>query len=74
MDRLYGKPKCLNRESKRWIFSLGSTKVEVVNAMGTPTSFSIYGNEWGYGGSTIEFDENDVVIDWTDYLEKLRIK
>ncbi|MCM3611684.1 NERD domain-containing protein [Planococcus sp. MERTA32b] len=55
-------------------FSLGSTKEEVVNAMGTPTSISIYRNEWGYGGSTIEFDENDVVIGWTDYLEKLRIK
>ncbi|WP_017378527.1 hypothetical protein [Paenisporosarcina sp. TG-14] len=54
-------------------FNLDSTKQQVLNAMGTPTSISLYSNQWSYDFSTIDFNENDLVVAWTDFDKKLNV-
>jgi len=55
-------------------FSLGSTKQQVIDSMGTPTSISLYSNQWSYDFSTIDFSENNQVIGWSDFDGKLKVK
>lgn len=51
-------------------FSLGSSKVEVLKAMGTPTS--VIGGTWSYGQSVVYFDDNERVRNWTEADRHLR--
>jgi outer membrane protein assembly factor BamE (lipoprotein component of BamABCDE complex) len=54
--------KQINKEISQNFFSIGSTKEQVLNIQGTPSSISEYGNttNWYYGSSRIEFVNNKV--------------
>jgi outer membrane protein assembly factor BamE (lipoprotein component of BamABCDE complex) len=54
--------KQTNKEVSQNFFSIGSTKEQVLNIQGTPSSISEYGNtsKWYYGSSRIEFINNKV--------------
>ncbi|WP_010281068.1 DnaJ domain-containing protein [Bacillus timonensis] len=51
-------------------FTLGSSKDDVLKAMGTPTS--IYHNSWGYQYSDVTFDA-DKVVGWSDISDNLNV-
>ena len=53
-------------------FTVGSSKQEVIDAMGAPTS--IIGNTWSYEYSSVYFDTNNNVSDWTNISGSLKIK
>ncbi len=55
--------------------TLGSTKQDVINAMGTPDSINDYYSfiEWGYELSSIKFDNNGKVIGWNDLSKNLKV-
>lgn len=53
-------------------FTTYSTKQEVINAMGTPTS--VIGTTWSYEYSTVRFDNNDQVISWSDISHNLKVQ
>lgn len=48
--------------------NLGSTKGEVINAMGTPTA--VIGDAWSYGESTVYFNDNGRVRNWIEAEKK----
>jgi hypothetical protein len=50
---------------------LGSSKQDVIDVMGTPSS--IFMDQWGYGLSHIEFDENNQVVGWSEIDRKLKV-
>jgi len=52
-------------------FTTHSSKQEVINAMGTPTS--IIGDTWSYDYSSIRFDNSGEVISWSDISHNLKI-
>lgn len=52
-------------------FTLGSSKQDVTNAMGTPSS--IIGSTWGYGYSSVYFDGVSKVIGWSNIGNKLNV-
>ncbi|MCD2503338.1 outer membrane protein assembly factor BamE [Clostridium sp. NSJ-145] len=51
-------------------FTIGSTKNEVIAAMGTPSS--LYQNRWEYEYSSITFDNDDLVSGWSDISKNLK--
>ena len=51
-------------------FTVGSTKDEVVKAMGTPSS--VIGNTWSYGYSSVYFS-NGAVSSWSEIDVKLKL-
>lgn len=51
-------------------FKVGASKKEVIEAMGTPTS--VFMESWGYGKSTVYFDENGKVKNWVEVDKHLR--
>jgi hypothetical protein len=53
-------------------FTIGSSKQDVIDAMGTPSSI-IYGT-WGYEFSNIDFDSNGKVSGWSNISNNLKIK
>ena len=53
-------------------FSLGSTKQDVINIMGTPDS--IIGDTWRYDFSSVYFDNDDKVKGWSDISNNLKVK
>ena len=59
-------------------FTLGSTKEEVVRAMGTPTGIHMYQalgiEEWSYLYSTVTFNNKGVVTQWDDLSEVLKLR
>lgn len=55
-------------------FTLGSSKEEVLGAMGTPKNVSIYGNSYGYEYSTIYFDSSNKVSDYSNISNNLKLK
>ncbi len=59
-------------------FGLGSTKDEVIRAMGTPRGISVYaslGKEtWSYSYSTIDFDRRGRVVGWDDVAKVLHLR
>jgi curved DNA-binding protein CbpA/outer membrane protein assembly factor BamE (lipoprotein component of BamABCDE complex) len=55
-------------------FTVGSSKQEVIEAMGTPTSISTYDNSWGYKYSTVKFDDNDNVESWSNISKNLKLQ
>lgn len=55
-------------------FSLGSTKQDVINAMGTPTTIYSSLNFWSYGASSVDFNNEGKVIGWSDFSSILRVK
>lgn len=54
--------------------TLDSTKQDVINAMGTPDSVNDYSSfiVWGYGLSSIKFDNSGKVIGWNDLSNNLK--
>lgn len=52
-------------------FKLGSSKGEVLEAMGTPTS--VIGGTWSYGQSAVYFDDDERVKNWTQVDRRLRV-
>jgi len=54
-------------------FTIGSSKAEVLKSMGTPTQISSYINQWNYGLSSIDFDDNDMVSGWNNYKDNLHV-
>jgi hypothetical protein len=52
-------------------FGVGSSKSDVIALQGTPTLFS--GNEFGYGGSVVFF-QNDHVVGWKEDAASVRLK
>ena len=63
-----------SKETNAPPFSFGSTKSDVVKAMGTPTSIDANLNWWYYGFSTVQFDDNDKVIGWNENDIALKTK
>lgn len=59
-----------NKKNDAKPVTIGSTKQQVVDAMGTPDS--MMANTWGYAFSTIEFD-NEKVIGWSNISHNLII-
>ena len=59
-------------------FTLGSTKEEVIKAMGTPNGINVYKaldkEEWHYSYSTVTFNNEGVVIGWDDSSRVLRLR
>ncbi|WP_394234124.1 J domain-containing protein [Niallia oryzisoli] len=51
-------------------FTLGSTKDEVKEVMGAPTSANE--NRWGYDFSSVQF-ENNIVVGWSDISNNLKV-
>lgn len=52
-------------------FTTQSSKQDVIDAMGTPTS--IIGDTWRYDYSSIRFDKSGEVISWSDISHNLKI-
>ena len=52
-------------------FTTHSSKQEVINAMGTPTS--IIGDTWSYDYSSIRFDNSGEVISWSNISHNLKV-
>jgi curved DNA-binding protein CbpA len=53
-------------------FTIGSTKQQVVDAMGTPTSINY--DMWSYEYSIVNFDSNGMVTGWSDISNNLKVK
>ncbi|MDP9698094.1 hypothetical protein J2T16_000991 [Paenibacillus intestini] len=45
--------------------TIGSSKEDVIKAMGTPSAI-LYDNSWQYGANTINFNNNDKVVSFID--------
>ncbi|TKH41498.1 hypothetical protein C1I60_19285 [Paenibacillus terrae] len=52
-------------------FTKGSSKQQVIHAMGTPTS--VIRDSWGYGFSTVQFDLNGKVSSWSNIDKNLKV-
>lgn len=52
-------------------FTKGSTKTDVLRAMGTPQI--VLDNIWAYGFSIIEFDDENTVISWEEHGTELKV-
>ncbi len=50
-------------------FTKGSSKQQVIHAMGAPTS--VIRDSWGYGFSTVQFDLNGKVTSWSNIDKNL---
>jgi outer membrane protein assembly factor BamE (lipoprotein component of BamABCDE complex) len=59
-------------------FTLGSTKEDVIKAMGTPTSINVYQalgkEEWHYSYSTVTFNNKGIVVEWNDLANVLKLR
>jgi outer membrane protein assembly factor BamE (lipoprotein component of BamABCDE complex) len=57
-------------------FTLGSSKEDVLKSMGTPDGIHNYsfGTVWDYDYSTVKFDNNGVVKEYSNLSNNLRIK
>lgn len=56
-------------------FTKGSTKDEVLGAMGTPTAIDhVIVETWNYGFSSIDFDRTGKVIEWSERDVKLKVR
>jgi outer membrane protein assembly factor BamE (lipoprotein component of BamABCDE complex) len=64
----------LGSEKSGSYFSIGSTKEEVIAAMGTPTTIYAALNSWVYGNSSVDFDSNGHVVGWDNFDNNLNIK
>jgi len=66
-----------NREAGK-TFTLGSTKEEVIKAMGTPDGINVYQalgkEEWRYSYSTVTFNRKGAVTEWNDTSKVLRLR
>ncbi|MBZ4656006.1 MAG: hypothetical protein JG759_554 [Thermoanaerobacter sp.] len=61
-----------NKKDNATPFSKGSNMQDVINAMGTPTS--IIGNTWGYGLSSVYFDNDGIVTGWSVIDNQLKVR
>lgn len=64
----------LGQATENATFTSGSTKLEVIAAMGTPTSVSAYNNSWDYDFSTVRFDDTNKVVSWSNISENLKVR
>ncbi|WP_041123949.1 hypothetical protein [Jeotgalibacillus alimentarius] len=55
-------------------FTLGSSKEEVLSAMGTPSSIEPILNTWRYEMSSVDFDDQDQVVGRNDLSNNLNIR
>jgi outer membrane protein assembly factor BamE (lipoprotein component of BamABCDE complex) len=59
-------------------FTLGSTKEDVIKAMGTPDGINVYQalgkEEWHYSYSKVTFNNKGVVTEWDDTSRVLRLR
>lgn len=60
-------------DTKAKSITIGSTKIDVVNAMGTPDKICQYLNEWNYNYSQIYFDDNNQVSGWDNTSKNLKV-
>ncbi|MBF8983007.1 DnaJ domain-containing protein [Lutibacter sp. B2] len=54
--------------------TIGTTKEEVLEIMGTPDTIYESLNSWSYDGDSINFDRNDKVSSWSNSFGNLKIK
>ncbi|WP_040227710.1 NERD domain-containing protein [Bhargavaea cecembensis] len=55
-------------------FTKGSSKEEVIAAMGTPSEVNAILNQWSYEYSSIQFGESGIVEGWNNRSGNLRVK
>jgi hypothetical protein len=60
-----------DRQADAAPITLGSTRAQVLAAMGTPSS--VIGSRWGYNLSSVEFDQTGAVTGWSDIEGNLRL-
>ncbi|TYS60673.1 DUF1311 domain-containing protein [Bacillus infantis] len=63
------------KEETNSVFTLGSSKEEVIRVMGEPDETEEFGyvSSWRYEDSTIEFDENEEVTGWSNFSHILKV-
>jgi hypothetical protein len=58
-------------------FTIGSSKQQVINAMGTPEfiqASNILGDTWRYGSSNVKYGTNGKVEGWNDWDHNLKVE